>query len=147
MYAAGNRMLCLLQNCHISFATALYCTEWLVPIFDPQATAVVLSIINLTWMLTFSLTKDCKASKAAFSSKTFMLLCAVYNPTDHLFDLFHRNNPSLSMRRLWTGQNQARYDLSEHHWKTTWYFLSTISFLTLLHLRKLLLIHSLLYSA
>ena len=52
MYAVHNQTLRLMQNWHISFVTltlvtALYCTEWLVPIFDTEATAVVLSIINL----------------------------------------------------------------------------------------------------
>ena len=42
MYAADNQMLRLMQDCHISFVTALHCTEWVAPSFYTQATAVAL---------------------------------------------------------------------------------------------------------
>ena len=71
--AADNQTPFSIQKSQICLVIMLQCFEWLVPILLTQATAVVLSIIILTWRHVLG-NSDCSPNKPALSSSALMLM-------------------------------------------------------------------------
>ena len=68
------RMFLLIHHFRISRAMLLHGIEWLVPMLLIAATAVMLSIFNLIWVLLLSVVRAWSEKRAAFNSR--QLICS-----------------------------------------------------------------------